>query len=99
MLTPYDKLSISQALNMSACHQHRHRSAGCWAGRADGDEILTRRPEDGAVEVAWWLITNYGPSGEIGPARSGSQRHSGTHPDEFVCVLILVLFEVHEVSS
>ena len=97
MLTPYDKLSISQALNMSACHQHR--SAGCWAGRADGDEILTRRPEDGAVEVGWWLITNYGPSGKIGPARTRSQRHSGTHPDEFVCVLILVLFEVHEVSS
>ena len=71
--------------------------AGAW--RADGDEILTRRPEDGAVEVAWWLIINYGPSGEIGPTIRRSQRHSGTHPDEFVCVLILVLFEVHEVSS
>ena len=54
MLTPYDKLSISQALNMSACHQHR--SAGCWAGlvgRADGDEILTRTHGDGVVEVGW----------------------------------------------
>ena len=83
MLTPYDKLSISQALNMSACHQHRHRSAGRWAGREDGDEILTSRHEDGAVEVGWWLITNYGPSDKIVPTRRGSLQNS-VHP-EFIC--------------
>ena len=43
------------------------------------------------MEVGWWLITNYGPSGEIGPARSGSQQHNGIHPDESVCVLNLSL--------